>query len=71
MDLPRNGFKRAITIGTPIGTWLGSGAPITAEALGCVGFDFLVVDTEHTPLDPPQLVDVLRAVATTPARKPC
>jgi 2-dehydro-3-deoxyglucarate aldolase/4-hydroxy-2-oxoheptanedioate aldolase len=27
-----------------------------------------VVDTEHTPLDPPQLVDVLRAVATTPAQ---
>lgn len=67
MDLPKNGFKRAITTGTPVGTWLGSGAPITAEALGCAGFDFLVVDAEHTPLDPPQLVDVLRAVAATPA----
>ena len=67
MNLPQNGFKRAILAGTPVGTWLGSGAPITAEALGCAGFDFLVVDTEHTPLDPSQLVDVLRAVAATPA----
>src|SRR5438045_2094352 len=68
MDLPINGFKRAIVSGTPVGTWLGSGAAITAEALGCAGFDFLVVDTEHTPLDPPQLVDILRAVAATPAQ---
>ncbi|HZQ62250.1 MAG TPA: HpcH/HpaI aldolase/citrate lyase family protein [Casimicrobiaceae bacterium] len=68
MDLPRNGFKRAIASGTPVGTWLGSGAPVTAEALGCAGFDFLVVDTEHTPLDPAGLVEVLRAVAATPAQ---
>src|SRR5436305_838410 len=68
MDLPINGFRRAILSGTPIGTWLSSGAPVTAELLGHVGFDFLVVDMEHTPLDPPQLVDVLRAVAATPAQ---
>ncbi|MDQ6621548.1 MAG: HpcH/HpaI aldolase/citrate lyase family protein [Pseudomonadota bacterium] len=67
MELPKNGFRRAMAAGTPVGTWLSSGAPVTAEALGCAGFDFLVVDTEHTPLDPPQLVDVLRAVAATPA----
>ena len=67
MDLPVNGFRRAIAAGTPIGTWLSSGAPVTAELLGHVGYDFLVVDMEHTPLDPPQLVDVLRAVASTPA----
>jgi 2-dehydro-3-deoxyglucarate aldolase/4-hydroxy-2-oxoheptanedioate aldolase len=67
MDLPVNGFKRAIVTGSPVGAWLSSGAPVTAEALGCAGFDFLVVDTEHTPLDPPQMVDVLRAVAATKA----
>lgn len=68
MEIPVNRFKRAITTGTPVGTWLSSGAPVTAEALGCAGFDFLVVDTEHTPLDPPQMVEVLRAVAATPAQ---
>ena len=39
---------------------------MTAEALGSAGFDFLVVDTEHTPIDPPQVIDVLRQ-ADTPA----
>jgi 2-dehydro-3-deoxyglucarate aldolase/4-hydroxy-2-oxoheptanedioate aldolase len=69
MDLPVNRFKRAIASGPPLlGTWLSSGAAVTAEAMGCAGFDFLVVDMEHTPLDPPQMVDVLRAIAGTPAQ---
>lgn len=68
MDLPVNHFKRAIASGkTPIGCWLTSGAPSTAEALGCAGFDFLVVDTEHTPVDTPQMIDILRTIAGTPA----
>ncbi len=69
MDLPINHFKRAIASGrTPLGAWLGSGAASTAEALGCVGFDFLVVDMEHTPIDTPQMIDILRAIAGTPAQ---
>jgi len=69
MDLPVNHFKRAIASGkTPLGCWLASGATSTAEALGCAGFDFLVVDTEHTPIDPPQMADILRAIAGTPAQ---
>lgn len=69
MDLPINQFKRAIASGrTPLGAWLGSGAPSTAEALGCAGFDFLVVDMEHTPIDTPQMIDILRAIAGTPAQ---
>ena len=67
MDLPVNHFKRAIANSTPVGAWLSSGAAVTAEALGYAGFDFLVVDCEHTPLDPPQMADVLRAIAGTPA----
>ena len=70
MDLPINQFKRAIASGrTPLGAWLGSGAASTAEALGCVGFDFLVVDMEHTPIDTPQMIDILRAIAGTPAQE--
>ena len=69
MDLPLNRFKHALKSGkTPLGAWLGSGAPATAEALGCAGFDFLVVDMEHTPIDPPQMIDILRAIAGTPAQ---
>lgn len=69
MDLPINHFKRAISSGrTPLGAWLGSGAPSTAEALGCAGFDFLVVDMEHTPIDTPQMIGILQAIAGTPAQ---
>jgi len=69
MDLPLNHFKRAIVSGKPpIGAWLMSAAPSTAEALGCVGFDFLVVDMEHTPIDTPQMIGILQAIAGTPAQ---
>lgn len=69
MDLPVNHFKRALTSGrTPVGTWLMSAAPSTAEALGCAGFDFLVVDMEHTPIDVADMIGILRAIAGTPAQ---
>ncbi len=69
MDLPVNHFKRAIAGGNrPLGAWLSSGAPSTAEALGYAGFDFLVVDMEHTPIDVVQMVDLLRTIAGTPAQ---
>ena len=69
MDLPANLFKRAITSGkTPVGTWLMSGAPSTAEALGCAGFDFLVVDMEHVPIDVGEMIGLLRTIAGTPAQ---
>lgn len=68
MDLPVNQFKRAIRERrTLFGAWLMSSTPATAEALGCAGFDFLVVDMEHTPLDTAEMIDTLRALAGTPA----
>jgi len=69
MDMPVNQFKRTILSGktVPYGVWLVSGAPATAEALGSAGFDFLVVDTEHTPIEPPQVAEILRTMAGTPA----
>ncbi len=69
MDMPVNKFKRAINEGrTQLGAWLVSGAPSTAEALGCAGFDFLVVDMEHTPVDTPEMIEILRTIAGTPAQ---
>lgn len=68
MELPVNAFKRALRAGRPLfGVWLMSGAPSTAEAMGCAGMDFLVVDMEHVPVDTPQMVEILRAAAGTPA----
>ena len=65
-----NPFKQWLAKGAriPFGTWLMSAAPATAEALGHCGFDFLVVDMEHVPIETPDLVNILRAVAVTPAQ---
>lgn len=52
---------------TPLGTWLMSGAPSTAEAMGYCGFDFLVVDMEHVPIEISDLASILRAIGCTPA----
>lgn len=69
MDLPTNGFKRLLTRkgAAPLGSWLMSTSPVTAEAMGLVGFDWLVVDMEHVAIDPPQLMSMLQTLAGTPA----
>src|SRR4051794_7715787 len=51
----------------PLGTWLMAAAPATAEALGYSGFDFLVVDMEHVPIEVSDLATILRAIGCTPA----
>lgn len=50
----------------PIGTWVMSASPIVAEAVGHAGFDWAVLDMEHTPLDLMELVHLLQAVGNTP-----
>ncbi len=49
----------------PIGTWVMSASPIVAEAIGSAGFDWGVIDMEHTPLDLMDLVHMLQAVGNT------
>ena len=49
----------------PIGTWVMSASPLVAEAIGHAGFDWGVIDMEHTPLDLMQVVHMLQAVAGT------
>lgn len=50
---------------TPIGTWLMSASPSTAEALGYAGFDWLLVDMEHVPIEYRDLWQILQAVQCT------
>ena len=50
----------------PIGTWVMSASPIVAEAIGHAGFDWAVLDMEHTPLDLMDLVHLMQAVGNTP-----
>lgn len=49
----------------PIGTWIMSASPLVAEAVGHAGFDFGVVDMEHSPLDMGDVVHLLQAVGNT------
>src|SRR4051812_29651409 len=68
MSLPQNSFKRGLVERRGMnGTWFMSASPVLAEALGHAGFDFLVLDMEHTTADVPQLFSLLQAVAGTPA----
>lgn len=53
--------------GAPLGTWLMSGTSSTAEAMGRAGFDWLLVDQEHVPLDEKDSLHILQAIAGTPA----
>jgi 2-keto-3-deoxy-L-rhamnonate aldolase RhmA len=50
----------------PLGTWVMSASPIVAEAMGCAGFEWGVVDMEHSPLDLMATIHMLQAVAGTP-----
>jgi 2-keto-3-deoxy-L-rhamnonate aldolase RhmA len=50
----------------PLGTWLMSASPVVIEAMGCAGFDWGVVDMEHSPLDLTNLIHLLQAAAGTP-----
>ncbi len=51
---------------TPVGTWVMSASPLVAEAIGTAGFDWAVLDMEHSPIDLMGLVHLLQAVGNTP-----
>lgn len=50
--MQENRVKQQLKAGKPsIGTWLTIPSPFVAETLATVGFDWLNVDLEHSPLD--------------------
>ncbi|MEL6883086.1 MAG: HpcH/HpaI aldolase/citrate lyase family protein [Pseudomonadota bacterium] len=52
MPAPHNPFKAALDSGeTVIGCWLSLSDPLAAEIAGTAGFDWLLIDGEHTPYD--------------------
>lgn len=67
MDLPINHFKRALREGRPqIGLWSHLSSPISTEILGHCGFDWLVLDMEHSPNELNQILAQLQALQTSP-----
>jgi len=59
-----NEFKQKIQQGQEIqlGTWMMTGSDTVAEAMATVGFDFLVLDQEHVPVDSLDAIRIDRAV---------
>jgi 4-hydroxy-2-oxoheptanedioate aldolase len=74
MDLPHNKFKHALAQGRlQIGLWCSLCSNITAEVVADSGFDWLLLDSEHSPNEVPDLLQQLQAVArgtATPIVRP-
>jgi len=63
MDHPRNAFKHAIAKGQlQIGLWCSLCSNITAEIVAHSGYDWLLLDTEHSPNEVPDLLSQLQAI---------
>lgn len=64
MNLPTNHFKRAIGAGQlQLGLWSGLSNSITVEVLANSGFDWLLLDTEHSPNELPMVHSQLQAIS--------
>jgi 4-hydroxy-2-oxoheptanedioate aldolase len=67
MDLPKNQFKAALRAGRQqIGIWCTIPNAGHAEALAGCGFDWMMIDTEHTPVEMSMLQAMLQAAAPYP-----
>jgi 4-hydroxy-2-oxoheptanedioate aldolase len=63
MELMRNNFKRAITEGrVQIGLWSSLCSNIGAEVLADAGFDWILLDGEHSPNDVPSTMSQMQAL---------
>lgn len=61
-----NHAKRRLQSGEPsIGTWLALPSPEAAEFVGTLGFDWLTIDAEHSPVDIRTLSQMFGAIAST------
>jgi 4-hydroxy-2-oxoheptanedioate aldolase len=62
MDLPVNTFKRAIKAGKQqIGLWSSLSSNVTVEIIAGSGFDWILIDTEHSPNELPMVLSQLQA----------
>ena len=68
MELPQNSFKRALKAGkAQIGLWSSLSSNYSVEVIAGAGFDWILLDTEHSPADLENLLTQLQAAAPYPA----
>ena len=74
MERQRNAFKGALAKGQlQIGLWSSLGSAIAVEIIADSGYDWILLDTEHSPNELPDLLAQLQACATgtaTPIVRP-
>jgi 4-hydroxy-2-oxoheptanedioate aldolase len=68
MELPVNAFKRALSAGkAQIGLWSSLSSSYTVEVIAGAGFDWILLDSEHSPADLENLLAQLQAAAPYPS----
>ena len=67
MEMPRNALKRAIREGkSQIGLWSSLSSNYTVEVIAGAGFDWILLDTEHSPNDLESVLQQAQASAAYP-----
>jgi len=67
MELPRNPFKRALKEGRQqIGLWSSLSSNYAVEVIAGAGYDWILLDMEHSPNDLESLLSQLQAAAPYP-----
>ncbi len=63
MEFTPNRFKQRLLAGElQIGIWASLCSPVAADVLRDSGFDWMLIDTEHSPNEPPDVLDHLRTI---------
>ena len=65
-DASDTSFRSQFTDGDVLGTWVSIGHPAIVEAAARAGFDFVVIDTEHTTMSLDTVAELTRAAAASP-----
>jgi 4-hydroxy-2-oxoheptanedioate aldolase len=67
MDLPQNAFKRALKAGkAQIGLWSTLSSNYSVEVIAGAGYDWILLDTEHSPSELENVLTQLQAAAPYP-----
>lgn len=67
MELPVNKFKHAIAAGQQqLGLWSSLSSNYTVEVIAGSGYDWILLDTEHSPNDLESVISQLQATAPYP-----
>src|ERR687896_1429340 len=67
MNLPQSPFKRALNAGkAQIGLWSSLSSNYSVEVIAGAGFDWILLDSEHSPADLENLLTQLQAAAPYP-----